>query len=95
MDKYSNMEVFKRTSDDWCPPYALEDESWLARVSFSGPIPSVNGAPYYVTCVWGADDMGMELFTETKGVAWIAFIEILAIEVVTIEALSAIGLVRA
>ena len=63
------IDVFVETHEDWYPSYALN--SWhrgkkpgdtkLLKVSFLGNICSdPKATPIYRTCVWGADDFGME-----------------------------------
>ena len=57
--------VFKRTNDDWCPSYGVHINSRHNPIKDRGNLVEVTflkfpTAPGYRTCVWGADDMGMD-----------------------------------
>ncbi len=79
--------VFKRTSDDWCPSYTLEGrEGNLVEVSFIKLRAHYGDTPWRV-CVWGADDMGLERDYKTESEAWVVFLQVIGWEDVTQERL--------
>ncbi len=63
-------DVFKRTTDDWYPPYVLEDGRALVRVSF---IKLTHSEYLFRVCAWGMDDFGMEKDFEKEKEAWVCF----------------------
>lgn len=83
------VEVFKQTSDEWCPNYPGD----TVKVSYRGNI-NPKGAMYRV-CAWGDDDLGMEFDHESKSVVWQKFIEVISLEDVTFEKLKEMGFVSA
>lgn len=95
------VDVFKRTSDDWCPSYELSqwnngvERQKLVEVSFTqtGPTPPTDGE--WRVCAWGGDDCGMERdFTDEK-TAWCCFLEVIGLEDVTMATLKERGFVGA
>ena len=85
--------IFKETTDDWHPSFFLND--WykgtkLVRASFLG---LADGS--WRVCVWGADDCGMEKDSESKEVAWNAFLAIVKLEYVNKDILKTMGLYMA
>jgi hypothetical protein len=89
------IDVFKRTEDNWCGNYA-EDDLDLVNVSFghTGPDPK-NGNGQYRVCTWGTDDCGMEMdFTdETKALN--TFYVVIGLEFVNFQNLKELGFVSA
>lgn len=81
------VEVFKKTSDEWCPNYPGD----TVRVSYRGNI----GNNVYRVCAWGDDDLGMEFDHESESVVWQKFIEVISLEDVTFEKLIEMGFVSA
>ena len=94
MKKYRLRETFKKTSDEWCPSYHLEDGTAVVNVMTSGPMMRVSGIPYYVTVVSGGDDMMMGFESADADVAEDIFYAIIDLEDVTVDSLLAIGLSR-
>lgn len=72
------VEVFKSTTDDWYPPYQLQDrEADLVQVSFIKLRPEKSGQQLWRVCVWGADDMGLERDYGSEASAWTAFLQVI------------------
>lgn len=73
------IDVFKRTNDDWYPPYRLtgEKEQRLVEVSFM----NLSNGEWRV-CAWGGDDMGLERDYSNEGEAFNVFLQIIGKEYV-------------
>lgn len=85
--------VFKKTSDEWYPPYTLKEganESNLVEVTFTRIGPHKQPGDWRV-CAWGMDDMGMEKDFADEKAAWCCFLEVIGLEDVTIKGLKARG----
>lgn len=97
--------VFKCTSDNWCPSYALAQGNKgikhvpaqeLVEVSLLPPRPDIeDDSGKWRVCAWGADDCGMERDFTDEQKAWRCFIDVLCLEDVTMETLKAFGFVTA
>ena len=96
------VEVFKYTSDDWCPSYKLVNPCWnegenlkLVRVSFTqtGPNPPSDGE--WRVCAWGDDDCGMERDFTDEMAAFCCFLEVIGLYDVSMDALRERGFVSA
>jgi len=93
-----NVDVFKRTTDDWYPSYLIQGDirfSKLVEVSFTqtGPNPPITGD--WRVCVWGADDCGMERDFQDEAQAWNCFLQVIGWEQVSMQALKDIDFVSA
>ena len=82
------VDVFVETHEDWYPSYALNGwhkgkkpgDTKLLEVSFLGNICSdPDKPPVYRTCVWGADDFGMEFDTPDHDSAYRMFVEVIGL----------------
>ena len=87
-----NLSVFKQTKDDWYPSFKIAGDvrySDLVSVSYIELFPSGE----WRVCVWGQDDMGVELdFPPHKRIeAWDVFISIIEKEYVEISFLESLG----
>lgn len=86
------IDVFKRTTDDWCGNYKIEGDcrvNGLVNVSMcqTGPNPKNNDGEFRV-CVWGNDDLGMERdFGNDETLAMSVFMQVIGWEDVTINRL--------
>ena len=81
------VEVFKKTSDEWCPNYPGD----TVEISYLGKIDD----EVYRVCAWGRDDCGMDFDHESESVVWQKFIEVISLEDVTFEKLKEMGFVSA
>ena len=86
--------VFKRTSDDWCPSYFLQQGQGLVEVSFLQTL-SVSRVQCWLVCAWGGDDCGLEKVFESEIEAWCCFLQVIGLEDVTMRALIDLGFVTA
>lgn len=94
-------KVFKKTQDNWHPSFELDDGTMMVAVSLIGPLGPLGPLrkitkPYeYRVCVWGDDDMGMELDSTDEEVVVAAFFKVLELEFVNYDNLKAMGFVPA
>ncbi len=86
-------DVFKKTSDDWHPPYSASYGMTLVRVSLIKLITLPHHEHHWRVCVWGMDDCGMEKDFVGETGAWACFLEVIGLEDVTMVALKARGFV--
>ena len=87
-----SISVFKSTKDDWYPSFKIEGDARyddLVSVSYLELVPSGE----WRVCVWGADDMGVELdfLPHERIKAWDVFISIIEKEYVEYSFLKSIG----
>ena len=82
------VEVFKKTSDNWCPNYPGD----TVQVSYLGKLLDTEE---YRVCAWGNDDLGMEFDHTSESVVWQKFIEVISLEDVTISKLKEMEFVSA
>lgn len=89
------VRVFKVTDEDWYPSYALtghlrgKKSPMLVEVSYLGKLS--NGM--YRTCIWGADDKGMDYDAYSKEEAWGIFLSVVRMPKVSTETLTGMGFV--
>lgn len=74
--------VFKRTNDDWYPPYRADPVGNLVEVSLLKLGPRTEK---WRVCVWGRDDYGMERDFETYGEASVCFDMVIAQDFVDVK----------
>jgi len=87
----STYSVFMPTDDDWYPSYIASGDLKLVSVSlYTIPPSSIDSADYRV-CVWGFDDMGMELDLETAEEARDLFLVLISKDKVNIDNLVKLG----
>lgn len=94
-------DVYKKTTDDWCPSYSLfwyeagHEREKVVSVTFcqTGQHPPIDGD--WRVCVWGSDDCGMERDFQKENEAWCCFLEVIGLEDVTMDALKERGFVSA
>lgn len=93
-------EFYKEVSDDWYPNWKITTENYPEK--FHGDVVKVSVFPLQSStnlwriCVWGADDMGMELDSENRNVVEAFYILIANQEgPISAEWLSSLGFVRA
>jgi len=83
----------KLTREDW-PSYDLENgglrDCTLLKVSFMQL-----STGDFRTCVWGADDFGMEFDVENREIAWDKFQKIIVMDYVSQASLKKLGFVLA
>ena len=95
-----NVDVFKRTEDDWYGNYQIMNDKRvrdLVEVSFTqtGPNPKQHQGEYRV-CAWGNDDCGMEKdFADDEELAWNCFLQVIGMDNVTKSALKILGFISA
>ena len=90
-----NCDVFKRTSDDWCPSYFLQQGQGLVEVSFLQTESATSSAHGWLVCAWGGDDCGLEKAFESETEAWCCFLQVIGLENVTMRALIDLGFITA
>ena len=94
---YQRIEVYKYTSDNWCPSFELDNPygkgELLVRVS-TMPL-MTDGDDRYRVCVWGEDDMGMERDFPDSVDAADMFNRVLRLKDVTMSSLESLGFVSA
>ena len=77
------VNVFKRTTDDWYPPYRLRDDGNLVEVSFMQLAAAYENSEgdtipeQWRVCCWGHDDMGLEKDYSSESEAWATFVQII------------------
>ena len=83
---YTRIDVYKYTSDNWYPPYRLENMyakgETLVKIS---TMPLIEGD--YRVCAWGDDDIGMDIDIESPVDAKLMFDKVIALKDVTMKAL--------
>lgn len=88
------INVYKQTDDDWCGNYKVADDvrvSDLVEVSFcqTGPNPPINGD--WRVCVWGNDDLGMEMDFDNETTALNMFYQVIGLDKVNMSLLKKLG----
>jgi len=83
------VNVFKRTTDDWYGSYRLDntDNGMLVEVGFA----NLDGL--FRVSVWGTDDCGMEFDRESENEAWNIFLGVIGMENVNRKELIDLGFV--
>lgn len=82
--------VFKRTKDNWHPPYQTINENLVAvKLWTTDPKPPEEGL--FRVCVWGAVDFGMEKDFNDETEARNCYLELLSMDTVDIEPLKDLG----
>ena len=89
-----NVEVFKRTSDDWYPSFSCEEIGQLVCVSFSllDHTEMCDRPEKYVVSTCGNDDFSFSRFFESEQHAWTVFLQIIGQEDVSHEFVKSLGL---
>lgn len=95
------IKVYKPTLDDWYESYKLTlsssntERQMLVECIFNGNIMEFfpDEMPIWRTCVWGTDDCGMEFDCSTEAEAWNKFLQVIGMEFVDMQKLSALGFV--
>lgn len=87
-----NLKVFKQTKDDWYPSFKIAGDVRYADLVLVSYIELVPSGEWRV-CVWGQDDMGVELdFPPYERVkAWDVFISIIEKEYVEYAYIKSLG----
>ena len=95
------VEVLKPTNDDWCGSYSVKGwpnstgpgtvEQMFVSVTFNGNI----GNGFWLTCVWGTGDCGMEIDCATETECWNKFLQVIGMDFVDMVALRDLGFVSA
>lgn len=93
MNDYFNIELYKSTKEDWCPNYKIGYHN-VVKVNFEVVYLDDDKITYLV-CVWGLDDLGMELFDDDLEKMEKIFLEIVKKDYITFEFLTSLGLQRA
>lgn len=94
----NRISVYKQTDDDWHGNYKIADDARvcsLVNVQFclTGPSPPVKGD--WRVCVWGNDDMGMEMDFKNEVDALNMFMKVIGLEKVNMSLLKKFGFVNA
>lgn len=97
------VQVLKPTQDDWYGSYTLEgwyegvEKQMFVQCIFNGNITAYDPtlAPVWRTSVWGNDDCGMEVDCDTEAEAWVKFLQVIGMQFVNREDLTALGFVPA
>ena len=89
-----NIDVYKQTDDDWYGNYKVVDDarvSDIVKVSFcqTGPNPPINGD--WRVCIWGNDDMGMEMDFDNETTALNMFYQVIGLVKVNMSLLKKLG----
>jgi hypothetical protein len=90
------ISVFKETNDDWCGNYRIVGDmrvSDLVHVSFLEL--SWDAASLWRVCVWGNDDLGLELDFSSRNEAFDTFLKVISWPYVSQKSLRDIGFVGA
>ena len=87
--KYENIEVYKKTSDDWCPNYYKE----LVKVGFTSLLkgPDYKMFGVWRVSVWGDDDLGMIRDFDNRDEAFNFFISVIKLEILASDKLKKMG----
>ncbi len=88
-------DVYKKTSDDWYPPYSVPHGPPLVRVTFTKLVSAQHHKHHWRVCVWGMDDCGVEKDFVCQVEAWACFLGVIALDDVTKTALKEIGFINA
>lgn len=85
-------EVFKRTTEDWHPPYVAGNHR-LVKVQLYKPVTEPRDVPRWIINVWGADDFGMTavFYRYTRDEAYNKFLYILMQDNITRRFLESLG----
>ena len=88
------IEVYKQTDDNWCGNYKVVGDcrvSDIVEVSFcqTGPNPPINGD--WRVCVWGNDDLGMEMDFDNETTALNMFYQVIELDKVNMSLLKKLG----
>lgn len=93
------VEVFKKTTDNWCGNYKIVGDcrvSDLVEVSFLTLAPWGDKTnKQWRVCVWGNDDLGLEKDFFEENEAWVCFLTIIGWDTVNYECLTQLGFVAA
>jgi hypothetical protein len=94
--------VFKLTHEDWHPSFEIagyyqgKTEQKMLEVSYIGELRRYENQPQvWRTCVWGADDFGMEYDSSSESDAFDKFMQVIRMEFVCSAALKNLGFVPA
>lgn len=83
------VEVYKKTTDDWCPSLASQyaDLNFVRVAFLKLETYDKYHAEQWRVCCWGEDDFGMERDYDSESEAWTTFLQILGWEDVTVKRL--------
>ncbi len=89
-----DLMAFKRTDEDWCPSFSLENNGGLLVQAFLLKMDTEAHEPdRWIVTVCGDDDGGMEYQTGSEVGAQRMFLKVLALERVNLAHLKALGFV--
>lgn len=94
------VSVYKETLDNWCPSYILSTKNYpnngplLVKVSWI-KLPFYKEKQLWRVCIWGGDDLGMEIDFEEESSSLDIFIKVISEPTISFDCLKRLGFVYA